>query len=997
MITLELQDSIPVEEFDTTVLKLLLTGEKGWLDSDKPESGIRILALNTTGSHTLDLHFAIAITQESAVIAFNNKLHAGDFNTSLPVLQAILKFPPPESTTGLQPEAGKDRIAQLHVLQNLRIVGASIRIEVGSIHAPISFDGVRDLLLQNDDAALDPKKPFYPFSASPKVGSAFYIGCKDFFYKKIEQLSLNIAWMLPDNFNTYYQNYLPPYDSNKFVASLSILKNKHWQKIKEDTLIDLAAGEPKFKSIKFDPNLPDLQEASGQPENAIPFADNLLKDGALMLRLDYLDFGHSIYPRLITSAVMEKSASKHGAVDFYKVVKKRLNDSSISIKLPDNTDQKKGPFKVVVYDILDNIRDDERARTMMVNGLSEEIKRFNRSNEGSRQAGQPNEEGDTSLAGEGVVLVNDDNYINRVLGFLKKIKLVDKDVYYDKDKQDTGELVDGVKSEISTVADFIMPSDRELKTVIMNETNNAIGKAVANVVDKLLEKRKEGIPAPREVADLINEEFDQANKAIDDMIASKIALLLSASEVPPPPYSPLISNFSASYSSTKTLRAGEEQFFHITPYGVIAINLLPQDSGAGLPEEHLPVTDFIFPRSLVPDQDPPAQMQGLLFIGIKDLVPPQNLSVLCQVAEGTKRNDKKPPEINWWYLWHQQWKRLPADSLVSDNTLGLQTTGIIEFSMPGEINNKNKLFGTEALYWLCASVVQDTDAFPRLVDLKAQAAYVTFKDQGNDPLHLALPLEAKKINGLLNNVPQVKKVSQPVASFNGRVKEQDQEYYTRVSERLRHKGRAINNWDYERLVLEHFPALFKVKCLNNYYNGHFAIGHVTVVPVSNLQHKQHTGNDLLVPKTSYIDLREIEKLLRARSSPFVKVHAVNPQLDHVHIRCKVKFHTGIDKGYYLQQLNEDLIKYLTPWVGGEADAHIFSAKIYASSIINFIDQRPYVDFVVDLVMNQYIENNQGKKVYCLNEDHLPALVETEYTTGHSILVSAPKHDIELEG
>ena len=36
-------------------------------------------------------------------------------------------------------------------------------------------------------------------------------------------------------------------------------------------------------------------------------------------------------------------------------------------------------------------------------------------------------------------------------------------------------------------------------------------------------------------------------------------------------------------------------------------------------------------------------------------------------------------------------------------------------------------------------------------------------------------------------------------------------YYTRVSERLRHKNRAIQLWDYEHLILQNFPHLYRVK------------------------------------------------------------------------------------------------------------------------------------------------------------------------------------------
>ena len=73
----------------------------------------------------------------------------------------------------------------------------------------------------------------------------------------------------------------------------------------------------------------------------------------------------------------------------------------------------------------------------------------------------------------------------------------------------------------------------------------------------------------------------------------------------------------------------------------------------------------------------------------------------------------------------------------------------------------------------------------------------------------------------------------------------------------------------------------------------------------------------------------------------------------------------------------------------------FSAKLYASSIINFIDKLTYVDYVQELRMFQYVESEDSKIDAELIVTQLNAVVETQLTTDHSILVSAPKHLIEL--
>ncbi|TDH27264.1 hypothetical protein EXU57_06650 [Segetibacter sp. 3557_3] len=985
----ELEEDVTESQFDAGVIKLLLSGEKGWLTSDDPKNNIRVLSLKKSSDKILELQFVISILQSQHIVAYNPEVHPGGFNTIFPVLQCILKYPV-QGSPGLENEDWQNKIVQLNILQRLRIIKTAILVQVGSISSSVSFNGVTDLLIENQESVLDPKKPFYPFTPLPKVGSTFYIGCKDLFYKPIDTLSLNIEWMLPDDFDSHYQSYLPPYDTNKFMASVSKLKNRYWQKMKDVSIIDVDTKSPGYKVIKLDLQQEQMDMLADDPFS-VPAYDNSRKDGTLQLKLNYPDFGHTIYPQLITSAVMEKASSKSSSVDFYKIVKKELRDSTISIKLPDDIRDRNGPLRVVVYDVLERVNNDAQARTMMINGLGKLIRNVNGSNVIFKKENAEGQE-ETGIETTNATLVNDDNIIERFLGLLKRIRVISKDVHHDKDRETASDIIDDVKDKINSQADFIMPSDREMIAVISNETNAAITKTVINVVEELLELRKNTNtpPGPEVVSRVLRKEIDDANEVINDMIAKKIAIILSANEVPKPPYTPLINAISISYTSHKNSEDGGDQFFYITPFGVTEIDLLNK-----APASDALTTKYIFPRSIVTNDPHKGEMQGMLFIGISNMEVSRNLSLLVQLADGTRLNDKEPPSLKWWYLRNSKWIPLNEDAIISDSTYGFQVSGILELSIPSDANNNNVLFNTSSLFWLCASVSNDTDAFPNLIAIKSQAAVATFKDRGNDPMHLALPLEAGRVKNLADKVPFVKRVEQPESSFNGRVSENQDAFYTRVSERLRHKGRAICNWDYERMVLEQFPFLYKVKCINNYHSGQFAVGHITLVPITDLRNKNYPGNDILFPKTNYLDLRAIEKFVVAKASPFVKVHAVNPQLDHVLINCKVRFHTGVDKGFYLQRLNDDLVQFLTPWATGDMEAISFSGKIFSSGIISFIDKREYVDYVAELVMRQYNDDDVGTRVFVKEGDQLTSLVETQVTTNHSILVSAPRHEIEL--
>lgn len=365
------------------------------------------------------------------------------------------------------------------------------------------------------------------------------------------------------------------------------------------------------------------------------------------------------------------------------------------------------------------------------------------------------------------------------------------------------------------------------------------------------------------------------------------------------------------------------------------------------------------------------QEEGMLFIGLENLKPLQSLSLLFQFVDGSAEDeDNDLPVIHWSYLVNNEWRPLKGENIVSDDTFGFQTTGIVKLDIPADITSNNTII-TNGLYWLCASVTEHANRIPKLVDVVAQAVIATFEDQDNDQTHFDNALVAGSISKLAVKVAEVSKVIQPFASWDGKHRETGKEFYTRVSERLRHKARAINVWDYEHLILDRFPSIYKVKaiphvdpeCLcrhtdpNSPYNParvedccgpQVAPGHVLIVPIANF--KNRNAANPLQPKTGRRTLLEIESYIKKRTSPFVKVHAKNPVYEQILVFFRIKFYPGIDKGYYLKKLNEEIVHYLTPWAFDETADIVFGQKIYASSIIDFIEERPYVDFITDFIM-----------------------------------------------
>jgi hypothetical protein len=363
------------------------------------------------------------------------------------------------------------------------------------------------------------------------------------------------------------------------------------------------------------------------------------------------------------------------------------------------------------------------------------------------------------------------------------------------------------------------------------------------------------------------------------------------------------------------------------------------------------------------------QEEGMLFIGLENLKPLQSVSLLFQFAEGTAQDeDNDPPVIHWSYLKDNEWKPLRQENIISDDTYGFQATGIIKIDVPADATFRNTII-TDGLIWFCASATENTNRIPYLIDIVAQAVQATFEDNNNNQTHFNNALPAGSISKLVTKVAEVGKVIQPFASWNGKHAEVGPEFYTRVSERLRHKNRAINAWDYEHLILDRFKDIYKVKAIThsdpNCFCRHpedtividqvddccgsqIAPGHVLIVPIADFKNR-HALNPLQ-PKTGRRTLLEIQDYLKSRTSPFVKIHAKNPVYEEVIVFFRVKFYAGVDKGYHLKKLNDEIIKFLTPWAFDENVDVKFGEKVYASSVINFIEERPYVDFITDFLM-----------------------------------------------
>lgn len=400
--------------------------------------------------------------------------------------------------------------------------------------------------------------------------------------------------------------------------------------------------------------------------------------------------------------------------------------------------------------------------------------------------------------------------------------------------------------------------------------------------------------------------------------------------IPNEPWTPIIQGMSLDY--TATALATDIDLIHLYPFANT------------YKKEELSQRPTIFP-SLCDE--------GTLYLGLDALTPASNINILFQLAEATSDTEAEKVPVTWSYLDNNTWKPLRTGfEILDDATNNLSTTGIIKFAIPGNITSDNTVMPA-GLSWIRASISNNSGIVAETIAIYTQAIEATFTDAAaNDEQRLDTPLPAHSLAKLEVADANIKKVDQPDDSVGGRIAETDGYFYVRVSETLRHKGRAIQSCDYERIALDAFPQLFKAKCINHslglnahkYANDYpMAPGFVLLAVIPDLNRLKASGS--FEPRVPLSLLDELEIRMQKLTSPFVRFRAMNPRYEKVDFCLKVKLLPGKDENFYKQKLQDDIRTFMAPWSVGEFDKLRFGQVINRSDVIRFLETRDYLDYI----------------------------------------------------
>jgi hypothetical protein len=423
----------------------------------------------------------------------------------------------------------------------------------------------------------------------------------------------------------------------------------------------------------------------------------------------------------------------------------------------------------------------------------------------------------------------------------------------------------------------------------------------------------------------------------------------------------LLMDYSAEESISLALERLPDRIYHIHPFGY--------SDTASLGE----TITFL----------PQFENQGELYIGLENLHAPQNLSLLFQMAEDSANPDLLTVPLKWSYLSGNTWVSLDEGDVLQDETRGFINTGIIVLNLKAAA--PNTLLAPH-LYWLRVAITHNNESVCDTIAIHAQAVSATLMDQNHTTQHLHASLPPGTITGLAVPQTDIAAVRQLYSSFGGRPAEQPVHLYMRVSERLRHKHRAVTMWDYEHMILEQFPEVYKVKCLPSDNSNP---GHVEIVVIPNIANKSLANS--FEPKASSQLLADIQAFILDNMPPYATVTVKNPHYVPLKLRFGAQFMPGCNEGYYKALLNTELNRFLSPWAYVNNGDIVIGGRIYANVLINFIEKRPYVDYVSNIMLFMSEDGLTFRQANKSSQNE--NFVQPSRLDG--ILVAARQHEIDM--
>lgn len=314
------------------------------------------------------------------------------------------------------------------------------------------------------------------------------------------------------------------------------------------------------------------------------------------------------------------------------------------------------------------------------------------------------------------------------------------------------------------------------------------------------------------------------------------------------------------------------------------------------------------------------------------------------------------PYIQWYIGNGYDWEKVADDGVLSDGTNSLQNSGLLKIRFPDRV--ENKLRDENGQLILMASVFKYGNRIPNL-----KGVYVNALELIVDEVYKKNDFQSKKELNLIDADIQTEILTPTLSSmklirFSGQhlCEERFTERKIRVAESISHGNRAVSARDYERIVLQAFPAIAKVKCLSYSECRQAKMSELCMVVIP-----QNTENtvDIRMPKVSVSVLSDIKNYLLKRTSSYVDaIKLINPDYEEIKLRLGVTFTKKNTNLFFRGELQNCIKYYISPWLEGKGYPK-FGQVLSLQTLYAYILRQEYVNEIKHLGL---IRIKSGRKI-----------------------------------
>jgi hypothetical protein len=458
--------------------------------------------------------------------------------------------------------------------------------------------------------------------------------------------------------------------------------------------------------------------------------------------------------------------------------------------------------------------------------------------------------------------------------------------------------------------------------------------------------------------------------------------------LPQEPYTPTVEQISLDYIASERISlkqiaesTSSGQLFHLHPFGYDTPRAQPGMDGVPL-----------LPRYFY---------DGNLYVGLSGSDPCGALSLYFHLRSESAAEcwQAALPQPSWAVWRENGWRTLETDRLLSDGTLGFLRNGIVVLDLPaGMTRHCPQLPGS--LYWLRLSADGVLERLAGLYGVYTQAVTAR-RVHPRSAGDASTPLPPATVRTPLHTIGGLRAIQQIGPSFGLSQPEAAEMLRVRSAERLRHKDRASTPWDYERLLLDAFRVVFKVKCFVNGEAPAAAIAGqpggvlVVVVPAPRQGVLFHSTE---APRFDAAVLEQMAAHLRERSVPGIQLVVRNAVYERIQVRCALRLARGVHPGAAMIRINQAIVEFLSPWHADGCRA-TFNWDVRAEAIEARLRELDDVEVVCAMSLLHIVRTDSN--TYQLLDTARPRagtpVRQVRPVQPWSLVLPTPRHLIELIG